>query len=260
MSRPALRLIGLGASNLVRALPQLIAALDSARRGPIEVLAACGHGRSYGQWSQVFGIRSLPGIRQSALWSALAERPPAPTVALITDVGNDLAYGAELATITDWLERCFADLAAVEARTVVTLPPVAVLEALPSWQFAIARRFLFPGRDLDQPAINRQVRALAGVLEDLAGRSDAALVALEPDWLGLDPIHWHRRGRRAVIDACLEGWRLEVEGRDARRDGVRAPPPRLLGALPAESRWFGRTVRRRQPVRRSADGSTVWLF
>ena len=75
---PALRAILLGASNLRISLPFL---LDQVRRragGPVEALAACGHGRSYGAWSRFLFVRHLPGIAGCGLWPEVERRPPLP--------------------------------------------------------------------------------------------------------------------------------------------------------------------------------------
>src|SRR5215813_6883581 len=91
---PVLRAVLLGASNLKMGLPLVVHLLRQAAGGPIEVLAVCGHGRSYIHWSGLlWGVRSLPGIAGCGLWKALAGLPPLPTLGLALDVGNDLLYG-----------------------------------------------------------------------------------------------------------------------------------------------------------------------
>ena len=50
--------------------------------------------------------RELPGIVECGLWDALAQRPPAPTVALLTDIGNDLLYDVPVPQIVSWVETC----------------------------------------------------------------------------------------------------------------------------------------------------------
>ena len=67
------RVVALGASNLTRGFQTVV---DSARSvwGPgVEVLAALGHGRSYGAPSR-FIARTLPGILKSGLWAELQRR------------------------------------------------------------------------------------------------------------------------------------------------------------------------------------------
>ena len=110
----------------------------------LEVLAALGHGRSYGLESRVLG-RSLPGILQSGLWPALAARQSNEVAALVTDVGNDIVYGARAAVILEWIAECLTRLAAARARTVITLLPLAGISALPPWRYRLLRTLLFPG-------------------------------------------------------------------------------------------------------------------
>jgi len=70
---PVLRAVLLGASNLTLALPTLVDDLRRAAGGPVEVLAACGRGRSYGAWSHLLFVRHLPGITGCGLWRAARE-------------------------------------------------------------------------------------------------------------------------------------------------------------------------------------------
>src|SRR6185312_15364145 len=95
--------------------------------GPVEVLAACGHGRSYIAWSRFLAIRHLPGIAGCGLWQALEDRPGLSTVALLTDAGNDLVYGAPVPAIVRGIEACLEKLAARRAQIVLTPLPLARL-------------------------------------------------------------------------------------------------------------------------------------
>ncbi|MCA9267996.1 MAG: hypothetical protein KDA41_05970, partial [Planctomycetales bacterium] len=126
---PARRLVLLGASNLARGV---VSAVDAARAvwgEPLDVMAALGHGRSYGRKSCVLG-RSLTGVAQCALWDELAARPRLPTAAVVTDVGNDILYGVSNKKILDWVARCLSRLASADARVVLTGLPIASLAAL----------------------------------------------------------------------------------------------------------------------------------
>jgi hypothetical protein len=80
------------------------------------VLAALGLGRSYGARSRVL-LRGLPGILQSGLWRQLESLPPAPTRALVTDVGNDILYGSSPEQILEWVEESVARLQLRGARS-----------------------------------------------------------------------------------------------------------------------------------------------
>ena len=90
---PIGRVVALGASNLTRGF-QTVVATSRAEWGPnVEVLAALGHGRSYGVPSRLV-VRTLPGILESGLWHGLESRPEVATRGLVTDVGNDILYGS----------------------------------------------------------------------------------------------------------------------------------------------------------------------
>lgn len=246
---PALRAVLLGASNLRISLPFV---LDRVRRragGPVETLAACGHGRSYGSWSRFLYVRHLPGITRCGLWRELRSRPPLPTLALVTDVGNDVAYGARVEEIAGWVEACL-DRLGPETEIVMTLLPLARLERLSSLQVRLAASLLFPGRPAPWPALLDRARELDERLRRTGRERGARLVEPAAEWYGLDPIHLRRRARREVWTHVLPG-----PVGPAPETGRRLP---LLGV--AESRLFGATLRRSQPAIRLADGSTVSLF
>jgi hypothetical protein len=237
---PALRAILLGASNLRISLPFL---LDQVRRragGPVETLAACGHGRSYGTWSRFLFVRHLPGIAGCGLWREVERRPPLPTFALVTDVGNDLLYGAGAGEIAVWVE------------AVVTLLPLARLERLSSRQVRLAASLLFPGREVAWPTLLDRARDLDERLRRIGGERGLRLVEPAADWYGLDPIHLRRRSRREAWSRILPP-APTVPGTFA---GIRRIP--LLGT--AEARLFGVPLRRSQPAIRLKDGSTVALY
>lgn len=263
---PSLRLVALGASNLVRMLPRLVRAVTAAHGGPIEVLTACGHGRSFGLWSRYMVVRGLPGIRRCGLWEALDRsfdaNPGRPTIALITDVGNDIAYGRSSDVVRSWVADCVERLVDRGARVALTLPPVTMIERLPGWRFTMARILLFPGRGLEHGVVAREIRAVAAALERLAGRLEIATIDVDPAWYGVDPIHWHARGRDAVIDRLLGAWSLASAS--SVQPNTRQPRPAewlaMRTAQAEETRWLRFTARCRQPYRRLGDGTTLGLY
>lgn len=247
----------LGASNLKVALPFLIDDLRRAAGGPIEVLAACGHGRSYGRWSRFLYIRHLPGITQCGLWDALERRPPLPTVGLITDVGNDLAYGELPETVAGWVESCLVRLSGQGAGTVCTFLPLQGLEMMSDLRYYAARSILFPGRRVPRRALLERARELDRQLRRLTREHAARTVEPEASWYGIDPIHVRRRWRRRVWDLILAEWPVSrpPAARPDERTPVRLP---VLGA--EELRLFGLPRRHAQPACRLADGTTVALY
>jgi hypothetical protein len=256
----------LGASNLVVALPVLIDDLRRAAGGPVEVLAACGHGRSYGRPSRFLFLRHLPGITECGLWEALEGRPPLegpppleghpplPTVALVTDIGNDLGYGEPPETVAAWVETCLVRLKEQGAATVCTFLPLVSLEKLSPFRYYAARSILFPGRRVSRPALLERARDLDRRLHRLAETHGARTIEPQASWYGIDPIHVRRRWRRRLWDLIFAEWPLP-RPEPERRTPVRLP---LFGA--AEMRLFGLPRHRAQPACRLADGTTVALY
>lgn len=250
----ALRAVVLGASNLTIHLPAVLAHLCRGTGGPVEVLAACGHGRSYGDWSRLLWMRGLPGIRGCGLWAGLARRPSMPTLALVTDVGNDLGYGASAATIAGWVADCVERLSSERAKIVLTLPPLETFQRLPAWQFHAARTLLFPGRRIVRRALLAEAEELCRRLRRLAEESGAVLVEPELAWYGIDPIHLRRSAAPRAWETILGGW--DLPPRPGRGRPFRLP--RLL--LAEELRLFGRPVSRPQPCWTSPDGTALSLY
>ena len=253
---PELRAIFLGASNLKISLPSLLAGLRQRAGGPVEVFAACGHGRSYGAWSRFLFVRRLPGIAGCGLWPALEGLPPRRTrnLALLTDPGNDLVYGASPEEIAGWIGTCLDRLARQEAETVLTLLPLPRLEKLTPEQVRLAAALLFPGRPAPWPGLLDRARDLDDRLRRMGERHGVRLVEPAATWYGLDPIHLRRNVRQQVWDHVLSLW-------------FPAPPAGPPGRRPRIP-WFGSeearlgpfNLRAAQPALRLGDGTTVSFY
>ncbi len=254
---PAARVVALGASNLTVGLGQVLRGAQELLGGPLEFLGALGRGRSFGADSW-FLARRLPGIDGCGLWAALARRPGTSTFALLTDVGNDLVFGAEPATILEWVERALDRLLELQARTVLTALPLENLRRLPGWQLELWRRLLFPLHQVERATLLARAKELDQGLRRVARERALSLVVPRAEWYAADPIHV-RRARRA------EAWReiLAPWGSQAPARGT----PLVRGSLPSEwrlvpeRRWIlGRPGGREQPCARLADGTTVALY
>lgn len=253
----ARRVVLLGASNLTRCLRVALATAQQHRGGPLEVLAAFGHGRSYGKPTRVLW-RELPGIRECGIWRALADSPPAPTAAVVTDIGNDLLYGAEPETIANWVGESLANLAAHNARTTVTMLPLASVRHMREWQYRIARRCLFPKCRISFADILDRMRDLDARLRELAARHGAATVELPATWFGFDAIHLRRSVWRAAWREILADWRDDAQLEANVHSLHRAL--RFRSLKPAERRMFGVEQRFAQPCTTLRDGTTIALY
>lgn len=255
VARP--RLVALGASNLARGMLALLDAARAAHGGPIEAFAALGRGRSYGIRSSLLG-RGLGGIHDCGLWPTLTASAPAPTTAIVMDVGNDLLYGVEVDLLLSWVDAALQRLAAAGARSIVVGLPMATLRQLGDRRYRVVRSILFSRCRLTRTEMLDRAERTHHGLAALAHAHGATFHELPAHGYGFDAIHFRHR----VWPDVARGW-LGLAADAA------APAPacngawarlRFLGAAPAASTWFGRERRAAQPVRRWADGTTLALY
>ncbi len=255
---PERRIVLLGASNLTRGIST---AIDTAARlwgRPLDVLAAFGHGRSYGMRSRVL-VRDLPGIVGCGLWRALADRPRVPTAALVTDIGNDLLYEAPVDRIIAWIRFCLDELARIEARVVVTGLPIESIARLSDARFRLMRSILFPRSRLQLSTVAAQAIELDERLGRLCNERGIAQVAPSPTWFGFDPIHIKMRHWPHAWQTLLAPW-CDAQPPPAPATGSMRRWLHLRRLAP-ERRWlFGIEQKRRQPAGRISDGSVISFF
>lgn len=253
----------LGASNLRISLQTVVSTLRSMY-SDLSLFVACGHGRSYGQWSAI-PFRALPGITQSELWPALerhlaglAMAPQAPPPkALITDVGNDIVFGVPVPQILEWVAKCCDAFRAARADLIITLPPRDRLERLSDLHFKVARTVIFPGSRLTRGFMLESVEALRSGLLELAERSGALIVDPPRDWYGIDPIHIRRGRRPGVWKSIFDRWPVAAASTTSTQ--TVSLPRGLMGMRPHYRRYFGREQHTPQPVHH-ADGFRLELY
>jgi hypothetical protein len=253
---PGRRVVLLGASNLTRGIGTIVETTLRLWKQPLEVMAALGHGRSYGLRKAVFG-RELPGINACGLWEALAKRPRLPTAALVTDIGNDLLYEVEVPEIVDWLKWCLDRVQIVSDRVVLTALPLFALDGLSKRRYLFLRNIIFPGSRLTLGALVERSHDLDRRLRDIARARGLLLSEHRREWYGFDPIHIQMRyGPRAwghLLAPWAERW-------------LTARRPSLwrwiyLRCLRPELRWmFGREQRQVQPAGILSDGTTIAYY
>lgn len=255
--RPA-RVVLLGASNLALALPRVIASARTALGAPLEFFIAAGCGRSYGQKSKFFW-KKFSGILQSEIWSALERAAPAPTVAIVADVGNDLAYEAPVEQVLAWVTTALDRLARHDAQVALNNVPRASLERVGALRYAVLRAALFPSCRVPRGELLRRAQALSDALAELAETRQIPAFTADGAWYGLDPIHprhrcagfiWQRMIGALAARTGDVAWATlaRVDARELRR---------------ARSAYWSRGTNHDPalPARATlADGSTISLF
>jgi hypothetical protein len=254
---PTRRLVLLGASNLSRGLPTLVATARRAWPEPLDIVAAAGRGRSYGQKSRMLG-REIVGIVASSLWDEVERRPALPTSALVTDVGNDIMYGSPVDVILGWVAEVLRRLQSQGAETVITALPLGPISTLSPRTYRVLRSLLFPRNTASFDVSRRRVDEVDAGLRRLAVEYGATLFEPPPFWYGFDVIHIRRAHWGAAWKELVDAWHPP---RATQRVGV-APWTWIGGQLqpPAERRWFGIRQVRRQPCATFNDGTRLSLY
>jgi hypothetical protein len=251
-------MILLGASNLVRSISTVVEIARGLWQEPVEIMAAIGHGRSYGQNSWMMG-RKFSGIFSSALWKDLQNRPPLPTFALVTDVGNDLGYGVSVPELVSWVDGCLELLQRADATTLITELPLGRLERLSERQFLFFRTLFFPKSRLTLADIRTRAGALNDSLVALGERRKIPVIPVSGTWYGLDPIHLRRSSWREAWPTIFAAWRVGEEvGVRPRTSFARWAYLRSLA--PAEYSFLGWERRAQQPSGVLRDGTTISLY
>ena len=248
------RVVALGASNLTRGFQTVVSTTRAAWGPHVEVLAALGHGRSYGTRSQLV-FRTLPGILDSGLWHELGSRPHMATRALVTDVGNDILYGFSPEQTLAWVAEAVRRLRRVTDDIVVTDLPLASIRRLSKPKCLVIRSILVPSCRLSLAQVLERAARVNTGLADLASAEGVRFFHLDPAWYGFDPIHvraslWHQAWQQIL------GAQSQLVA-----DGVSMAESLRLYLMRPERRWmFGLEQFTQQSGIALPSGGHVWLY
>lgn len=254
MPGSAARIVALGASNLTRGFQTIVSTARTAWGQDVEVLAAFGHGRSYGVHSRLV-IRTLPGILESGLWRKLESLAAVPTRALVTDVGNDILYGFSVRQTLAWVAEAVERLQRFTTDIVLTDLPLAGIRRLSEAKFLLFRSILVPSCRLSLSEVVLAAEHVNDGLAALAAARSVHFFRLNPDWYGFDPIHMRpsqwRPAWQEILGVSPEAWR----NRGGRLEGL------MLYFTPPERRWLlGVQQHTPQAGTRLRRGARVWLY
>jgi hypothetical protein len=254
------RVVLLGASNLTRGISTVIETSRQLFASPLRVLAALGHGRSYGMRSSILlGARSLPAIVDCGIWNALDRSDDKSNFALITDIGNDLIYGASPEQIEQWIGQCIDRLQRINATIAMTAIPIESIRSVTRWQFAIVKTLMYPTRKLEYEQARQRAEDLHQRINALAHRRNIALVPQRREWYGFDPIHVRYRDWPNAWAEILRACALQPQASPCAQPSVRRWAK--LRSMTPEQWWLmGIERRRSQPAGTLADGTTISLF
>ena len=247
------RVIFLGASNLARGFRPIAEEAHSIFGSPLEMIFVLGHGRSYGSSSSVLG-RQLPAILHCRMWKELSRRPPLPTTAFLTDVGNDLLYMRTPVTVSAWVETALARLTSNDASTYISTLPAESVSRLHPAVFYLFRSSLFPKSKLTFDAAQQRIAETNEFISRAAEKHGATMFRHAPECYGIDPIHLRRSQQRAAWRTVL----LASRGKNtATTDRV---PNNIPRPRPRYRRLWGVPQRSRQPHIRLDCGTSISIY
>lgn len=254
MSADVGRVVALGASNLTRGFQTVVSTARSVWGRDVEVLAALGHGRSYGAPS-TFLFRTLPSILKSGLWRELDRRALMTTRALVTDVGNDILYGFSVERTLGWVEEVLVRLSRITQDIVLTDLPMTSVRRLSQVKFVTFRSMLVPSCRLTlSQVLDRAERVNEGI-ERLSKAYGTKLCRLDPTWYGVDPIHMRPSQWRRAWEQILGAQSVSGENVGAVLESLK------LYAMRPERRWiFGMEQVALQSGVALRSGGHVWFY
>jgi hypothetical protein len=253
-ARATRRVVALGASNLTRGF-QTVVATARAEWGPdVEVIAALGHGRSFGSESRVIA-RTIPGILESGLWDQLESLPPAPTRAIVSDVGNDILYGFTHTQILTWVHEVVHRLARFSDDIVLAGLPRVGAGDISHAKFLFFRSILFPRCRLSFAEVAETAQRVNDGVAALAAARGLRFVPLKEEWYSVDPIHIRPSKWREAWQEIVCG-----ESRPALGQLSRSEALRLYLMRPQHQRVLGFEYGAEQHGVALPAGGRIWLY
>ena len=250
------RVVVLGASNVSRGLSRLVATVESRSPGA-DLFVAAGHGRGYGVNTRV-AARRLPSILRSGLWRGLDRHGGEAPFALVTDVGNELLYGARAELVASWVRETVWRLADRGATIAITRLPMAGIATVGAVRYRALRTFFVPGCRLSLTGLKEAATRLDADLQAIAGDFGAQIIEQPAHWYGCDTLHIRRRHLDDLWRMACNAWGIPV---------VESPAASSLatwarvGTKAAEVRSLGGVMRfTRQPVLPLRSGGTLSLY
>jgi hypothetical protein len=250
------RVVVLGASNVSRGLSRLVAAVESRAPGA-DLFVAAGHGRGYGVNTRV-AARRLPSILRSGLWRGLDRHGGQAPLALVTDVGNELLYGARAELVASWVRETVWRLADRGATIAITRLPMAGIAEVGPVRYRALRTFFVPGCRLSLAGLKEAAIRLDADLQTIAGDFGAQVIEQPAHWYGFDTLHVRRRHLDDLWHIACNVWGIPVVESPV---GSSLATWARVGTKAAEVRSLGGVMRfTKQPVLPLRSGGMLSLY
>jgi hypothetical protein len=189
-TKPKIHFILLGASNLARARFGLNQYLENSFSNSISTSIASGPGRAYCVSGGIFGL-NYPPLKTSKIINAGREESSnySQTIALISDIGNDIMYGVPIQKLIQDLEKSIRDLSDFCSHVFTVPIPCKKIENLSHWQINALKRFLFPTCQLSPGQIISSIQTVNQLLSEINTPKFTLLKTMD-DCIGWDRAHY----------------------------------------------------------------------
>jgi hypothetical protein len=148
-------------------------------------------------------------------------------LAIITDVGNDIAYSQDPQKVVRWVESLTAHLEAEEYRILVGGIPVTSLSRLNPRLFQALARLYYPDGRMSLSKVVEDLSQLERGLHNLCRDRNYPLISVQPEWYTFDNFHLKSK-------ACFPYWQTLL------RDLPVVKPYRSTWSVKARSPLFPR--------------------
>ncbi|MBT3515073.1 MAG: hypothetical protein HN474_07140 [Nitrospina sp.] len=183
--------IFLGASNLARSLDGLKLCIKKCML-PRETffLHAMGPGRGYVSRGGILNAVYSP-ILDSGIFEALRKKriKNQQIVALITDIGNDIMYGASPDKIIGGLQYLYNFLDTFETNIFITSIPVDLENDISELYFNILRKIYFPNSPVSYSQASNNIKSINQFILESSSQRISVIDDMKP-FYGIDKIHY----------------------------------------------------------------------
>lgn len=228
------RLLLYGASNLWLSRRAALTELRRRFPGHLEIGLAHGPGRSYGlrAGNPLFRYEPLRDVEFEFRGEVSGHR-----LALITDVGNDVAYQQKPETVVTWVSELALRLSQRGYDIIIGGLPVQSLSRLNPRLFQTFSKLYYSDDSVTQEQVNRSLFQIEDGLIQLCRAQGYHHLPLDPNWYSYDNFHLKRRACSAYWQSLLSGYPVREPYSSALSLQVRRPLfPRSYSFLGREQR------------------------
>jgi len=209
-----------GASNLWLSRRAALTEIRKRFSGPLEIGLAHGPGRSYGLRAGNPLIRYEP---LSEVEFSLGREQRGERLALITDIGNDIAYAQEPERVIAWVSDLSTRLEAQNFRVIVGGVPAQSLAKLNPLLFQTFARLYYPDGSVSKDQVTRDLKDVEMGLRELCAERGYTHTELDSEWYSYDRFHLKRKARTPYWQTLLQSYPVRRHYRTTWSFKVRKP-------------------------------------